>query len=272
MSLLFVTRVLSSALLVGCLDTAAPLQPLPPGGHHVLFVGNSLTDANDLPGTLVGLAASVGDTIRTASVTAANYGLIDHLNDGRVQGVIGQGGWEYVILQQGPSTVPVNRDSLVIWTRMFDPLVRSAGARTGLFMVWPDVTRLAFFDDCRLAYQQAAQAVNGVFRGAGVAHRVGGRFHAATLRTRRIPSLRTRYLCCRARDVRKDHGSRCAQAGPAGRRRRSDTFRECRHRPTGPGGGAPDEPAVSLISLREQCSPLRKPDTCLEINSLAGRS
>ena len=168
---LFVTRMLACTALAGCLDTSAPLQPLPPGGHHVLFVGNSLTDANDLPGTLVGLAASVGDTIRTASVTAANYALIDHLNDGRVQGVIGQGGWEYVILQQGPSTVPVNRDSLVIWTRLFDPLVRSAGARTGLFMVWPDVTRLAFFDDCRLAYQQAAQAVNGVFFPAGQAWR-----------------------------------------------------------------------------------------------------
>ena len=71
--------VLLAFAALGCLGTSAPVQPaLPPGGHHVLFIGNSLTDANDLPGTVAALAASAGDTIRTASVTAANYALIDH--------------------------------------------------------------------------------------------------------------------------------------------------------------------------------------------------
>ena len=74
-----------------------------------------------------------------------------------------------MVLQQGPSTLAVNRDSLVLWTRMFDPYIRAAGARPALFMVWPDYTRTAFFDDCRGSYQMAAQAVNGLFLPAGVA-------------------------------------------------------------------------------------------------------
>ncbi len=159
------------ALVLGCKGGSGSLTPLPAGGHHVLFVGNSLTDANDLPGTLAALAASAGDTIRSSAVTAGDYALIDHLLAGRVQPVIAQGGWEYVILQQGPSTVPVNRDSLVLWTKMYEPLVRAAGGRIALYMVWPDATRAAFFDDCLHAYQAAAQGVNGVFLPAGQAWR-----------------------------------------------------------------------------------------------------
>ncbi len=169
------TQIISvfAALLAttNCLGSQNPLQPLPAGGHHVLFVGNSLTYYNDLPGTLAALAASVGDTIRVAEVTAPDFALIDHLNAGRVQKAIALGGWEFVVLQQGPSTVKLNRDSLILWTKMFEPLVRAVGARPALYMVWPDAGRTASFDECRLSYQLAAQAVNGDFFPAGQAWR-----------------------------------------------------------------------------------------------------
>jgi hypothetical protein len=155
-----------------CLGTPArsPFEPPPAGGHHVLFIGNSLTDANDLPGTLASIATSVGDTIRTASVTAPDFALIDHLSGGtNAVATIQAGGWEFVVLQQGPSTLPLSRDSLILWTGMFDRYIRAAGARTALFMVWPDSTRRAFFDDCRVSYQMAAQSVNGLFLPAGAA-------------------------------------------------------------------------------------------------------
>jgi hypothetical protein len=163
------TLVMGALSVCACGANSTPVQALPPGGHHVLFVGNSLTSANDLPGTLARLASSAGDTILTSAVTAADFALIDHLNAGTALAAIRAGGWEYVVLQQGPSTVDVNRDSLVLWTRMFDPYVRAAGARTALFMVWPDVTRFGFFDACRVSYQTAASAVGGVFLPAGEA-------------------------------------------------------------------------------------------------------
>jgi hypothetical protein len=149
---------------------AKSLSPLPAGGIHVLFVGNSLTYVNDLPGTVAAMAASAGDTVRVASSTGPDLALIDHLNGASdALAKLKTGGWNFVVLQQGSSTLPVNRDSLTLWTRMFDPFIKAAGAKTALYMVWPTSDRVAFFDDCRLAYQQAAQAVNGVFMPAGEA-------------------------------------------------------------------------------------------------------
>ncbi len=173
------------ALLAALLASAAgcetpqpaevPLAPPPPPGatvHDVLFIGNSLTYQNDLPGTLAGIAASGGDIIRVRSVAAPNLALIDHLNgQSNALTVIGQGGWEYVVLQQGPSTLPVNRDTLILATRLFNPPIRAVGARPALFMVWPDRSRLEYFDEVRISYQLAAQAVGGLFLPSGQAWR-----------------------------------------------------------------------------------------------------
>ncbi len=140
---------------------------LPAGGHHVLFIGNSLTYFNDLPGTLAAVAASVSDTIRVRTVAFPDYALIDHLARGEAQFALVQDRWEFVVLQQGPSTLAVNRDSLVLWTRMFAPLITAQGAKPALFMVWPDASRAAFFEACRLSYLAAADAVGGAFLPAG---------------------------------------------------------------------------------------------------------
>jgi hypothetical protein len=161
--ILLLTLVASAS----CLGTQS-LEPLPPGGIHVLFVGNSLTYENDLPWTVAALGEMAGDTIRVAASVGANLALVDHLNGGsdaveRIQ----QGGWHFVVLQQGPSTVPINRDSLILWTQWFDPYIKQVNAKPALLMVWPSAERYAFFDEVRKSYQQAAQAVNGVFIPAG---------------------------------------------------------------------------------------------------------
>ena len=170
--------VAPAALLLAaqsCLGLTAPAtSSLPfgapaPGGLHVLFIGNSLTYTNDLPGTLVAIAASGGDTIRTASLAFPNFAIIDHLTSGLAQQAIALDRWQFVVLQQGPTTLGINRDSLVLWTRMYDPLVRAQGAQPALFMTWPDASRLAYLEESRLSYLAAAQAVNGVFLPAGEA-------------------------------------------------------------------------------------------------------
>jgi hypothetical protein len=138
----------------------------------VLFIGNSLTYTNDLPRTVADLAASGGVTVRVASATGPDLALIDHLHGAtNALAQLRLGGWQYVLLQQGPSTLPVNQDSLTLWTRMFDPYIRAGGARPALLMVWPSSDRLAFFDDVRLSYQNAAKAVGGMFIPAGQARR-----------------------------------------------------------------------------------------------------
>jgi hypothetical protein len=158
--------------LGGCLSTNAPVQPLPPGGIHLLFIGNSLTYVNDLPGTVAALGALTGDTIRVASSAGPDLAIIDHWNgasDARAE--IAQGGWHFVILQQGPSTLPLNRDTLVLGAQLFAPSIRAAGAKPALLMIWPSVDQIARFDDVRNSYAAAARAVDGVFMPAGEAWR-----------------------------------------------------------------------------------------------------
>ena len=161
--------------VVACLslDTPSPdVDELPSGGHHILFIGNSLTYTNNLPATVVGLAASVGDTIRASAVALPNFALIDHaLGMSNANDVIKSQQWEYVILQQGPTTVAVNRDTLILATKMFDPLVRASGGRIAEMMSWPTSAEPHLFNAVRASFQAAANAVNGVFMPAGDAWR-----------------------------------------------------------------------------------------------------
>lgn len=168
--------VLAACTLVGtaaCQDGAAPAVaavPSQPVSLRVLFIGNSLTYSNNLPGTLEGVALTAGDTIDVEMIAKPNYALIDHITNhsGAVE-AIQRGGWDVVVLQQGPTTLPINRDSLVLWTRMFDSIIHPTGARTALFMVWPQGASVPGFESVRIAYQDAADAVDGLFLPVGVA-------------------------------------------------------------------------------------------------------
>jgi hypothetical protein len=151
---------------------SAPLAPLPPGGHRVLFIGNSLTYVNDLPRTLSDLAASVGDTIKTAMVAKPDYALEDHVADGGGPKAIALGGWEFVVLQQGPSSLAENRANLIAATKYYDALIKQIGGRTALYMVWPSTQYATSFPAVAGSYYYAAQAVGGVFMGAGLAWEV----------------------------------------------------------------------------------------------------
>ncbi len=153
----------------GCQDAGAPAST-ETASLRVLFIGNSLTYTNSLPSTLRGVAKTGGDTIAVKMIALPNYGLIDHItrNSGAVE-AIRTGDWDVVVLQQGPSTLPINRDSLVLWTRMLDSIIRPTGARTALFMVWPQGGSVGGYDAVRQSYQEAAAAVGGIFLPAGLA-------------------------------------------------------------------------------------------------------
>jgi hypothetical protein len=155
------------------IDEPSPKQ-LPDGGHHVLFIGNSLTFSNDLPELVADLAASVGDTVRVSSVAQANFAVIDHaLGLSNAVDVIKSQQWDMVVLQQGPTTVGVNRDTLIIATRMLDPFVKAQGGVTAQLMTWPQSTQPQLFPAVLASSQAAANSVaNGVLIPAGEAWRV----------------------------------------------------------------------------------------------------
>lgn len=150
----------------------APTPPTPPPSAtlSVLFIGNSLTYYNDLPRTLSGIARSAGDLIHTDMVAGPKLTLMDQFGEGsEAEAAIVRGGWDFVVLQQGPSSDSASRAMLVNVVQQFDVLIRSAGAQTALYMVWPSADHPGDFCATGAAYAAAAAAVDGLLLPAGVA-------------------------------------------------------------------------------------------------------
>ncbi len=139
---------------------------------RVLFIGNSLTSTNDLPRMIASLAQTAGGPrIECEAIAFPNYSLEDHWNRGDAQKAIARGGWTTVILQQGPSALPESQVLLREYTQKFDAVIRRAGARTALYMVWPFSSRRGDFDGVKASYQAAARDVGGQFLPVGEAWR-----------------------------------------------------------------------------------------------------
>lgn len=168
---------LSLALLISCGggDAGAP-PPFSGEQLRVLFVGNSLTYDNDLPTMTAQLAASAdAPPMVVGRVIRSGFSLGDHWAEGAVQGMLSQGGWDFVVLQQGPSALPESQADLLASTRKFANVAKNYGTRVALLMVWPDVNRPAAFDSVRMSYANAAAAVDGIFVPAGEAWRAAWR-------------------------------------------------------------------------------------------------
>ncbi len=145
------------------------LQPATP--ERILFIGNSLTYANDLPGMVCQLARSVGRKLVCESLALPDYGLEQHWQSGQARALIASGQWDVVVLQQGPSAQPESRRILVEYTRRFDAEIKKAGARTALYMVWPSRQRRGDLEGVSQSYRAAARAVDATLLPVGDAWR-----------------------------------------------------------------------------------------------------
>lgn len=150
-----------------------------PAPHRVLFVGNSLTAANDLPHLVEALAAAGGVQVTTHAIALPDFSLEDHWDRGDAQKAIAGASWEFVVLQQGPSALPESQVALRRDTKRFDPLIRRAGARTALYMVWPFDSRRFDFDRVSESYANAAKDVDGVLLPVGDAWQAAWRRDAS---------------------------------------------------------------------------------------------
>ena len=102
----------------------------------LLFIGNSFTARNNLPGLIAQLAASRGLRIEHRLISAGGASLRRHWNGGEAIKAIREGGYEFVVLQE-QSTLPVkNAKRMHESVRLFDEAIKSAGAKTVLYMTW----------------------------------------------------------------------------------------------------------------------------------------
>src|SRR5258708_38989285 len=124
---------------------AAPIQVSDP--LNVLFIGNSFTARNALPGLIANLAAARGKSIRHRLISAGGASLRTHWNTGEAFKAIQDGRYDAVVLQE-QSKLPVKNAARIHENiRLFDGAIKAAGATTFLYMTWarrhePEAARL----------------------------------------------------------------------------------------------------------------------------------
>jgi hypothetical protein len=150
---------LASLFLLASLALEAKGDPPPANDARpwrVLFVGNSYTYTNDLPRVVQQLSAVHGREIVSSMLASPNFAISDHFGNGVYQSVVSRG-YDWVILQQGPSSLPENREHLAFWSKRAADIARGYGSRVALFSAWPalqnDFTWLA----AERSYHEAAE-------------------------------------------------------------------------------------------------------------------
>ncbi|HEU4751489.1 MAG TPA: SGNH/GDSL hydrolase family protein, partial [Armatimonadota bacterium] len=103
-----------------------------------LFIGNSYTNRNDLPGLVCELAAAgtpgVSMTAERSILNGAS--LRRHWNAGEAARLIQEQRWDAVVLQE-QSTLPLKNPARYHENvRLFAPLIRAQRARTVLYLPW----------------------------------------------------------------------------------------------------------------------------------------
>lgn len=103
---------------------------------RALFVGNSFTARNDVPGMIARMAQSCGESLEHVLISAGGASLRRHWNKGDAQLAMKEGNFDFVVLQE-QSTLPVkNAGRMFENVRLFDEAIRAAGSRTVLYMTW----------------------------------------------------------------------------------------------------------------------------------------
>jgi hypothetical protein len=106
---------------------------------RVLFVGNSYTFVNDLPGTFAALARAGGHSVEIGMVAQGGWMLADHLKSKETLDRIQSAKWNYVVLQE-QSEVPSVEGSRAEYMRPAAAAlinqIEDIGARPVLFMTW----------------------------------------------------------------------------------------------------------------------------------------
>jgi hypothetical protein len=169
--------VTAAGLLLACAGGAARADDTQ---LRVLFIGNSLTAVNDLPHLVSTLS---GGRIAYRTVAPGGVSLEDHWTLTGARAALDDGPWDFVVLQQGPSTLADSAANLEEWTVRWADAIRAHDARPAVYEVWPDS---AFgvrwsFPAVVHSYRRAAAAAHATLLPAGEA------WQAAWRRSPRLP-------------------------------------------------------------------------------------
>lgn len=109
------------------------------GCLRVLFIGNSLTAVNDLPGTFAALARAGGHRVEVGIVAPGGQTLAGHVTAPETQAELVPNRWDVVVLQEQNEipAVAQSRDAVMApAARTLVEQVNGIGARPFLFLTW----------------------------------------------------------------------------------------------------------------------------------------
>jgi hypothetical protein len=136
---------------------------------NVLFIGNSFTARNDVPGLVERLATAAGLKFRHRLISAGGASLRRHWNGAEARPAIEQGGYDYVVLQE-QSTLPVkNPLRMHENVRLFDQSIRAARSKTALYMTWARKHEPLNQEKIARAYIEIAEELGGTLLPVGLA-------------------------------------------------------------------------------------------------------
>lgn len=133
----------------------------------ILFIGNSLSYTNNLPKLVEKTAELEGILVNTKMIAKPNYAIIDHWNDGDIKKLISTKTFDFVIVQQGPSSQKEGRQMLIEDGKKYSQLCKENGSRLCYFMVWPSLTYFHTFDDVIKNHQHAAKINDAILLPVG---------------------------------------------------------------------------------------------------------
>jgi hypothetical protein len=136
---LVVILLVASVLPVVACSPHAGCRPQDKGCLRVLFVGNSYTQVNDLPGTFAALARAGGHQVDVGMAAEGGQTLSGHLTSTNTQRQLVPGRWDVVVLQeqsQFPSVAWSRDNETAPAARSLVQEIRGLGARVVLFSTW----------------------------------------------------------------------------------------------------------------------------------------
>ncbi|MGE0590251.1 MAG: SGNH/GDSL hydrolase family protein [Cyclobacteriaceae bacterium] len=141
---------------------------------RILFIGNSLTYTNDLPALVEKEGNAAGKSVVSDALAFPNYALEDHWVDGKMQKKICAGNYDFVVVQQGPSSQSDGRVSLLDYGQLIKDICTSRGTELAFYMVWPAKNYYHTFDGVISNYTEAASATNSILIPVGAAFKAYG--------------------------------------------------------------------------------------------------
>lgn len=138
---------------------------------RVLFVGNSYTYCNDLPGMLQALSNAAGKTLETAMVTSGGATLEWHWHNPETLNAIDEGQWDFVVLQDQSLRAVEAPDKLRSAVTKLAARIRKVNAIPLLYLTWARQHIPEMQDVITETYLRVAQKTDAMVAPVGPAWR-----------------------------------------------------------------------------------------------------